>query len=301
MTNHAIGAPGLLAAAAAAAMLASGCEISVGEGLYSLHEEKRFQVTGTPEIHLASFDGSIVVRSWDRAEVLVEIEKRASDKARAAAIRVSAGQAGGTITVEARKPDGPQVALGFHVSPSASLVASVPARANLVIRTEDGSITVERVEGRIDLGSGDGSLRGVDLAGAIHAQTGDGSMHFDNVSGTVDLESNDGGARLSGRLQAVKLRTGDGAVAVRAAEGSAMSDDWEIRTGDGSLRLELPAAFGAILDAETGDGSVHLRGFGEPAAGAGERRRGEMKRQIGSGGKTLRLRSSSGSITIRTI
>jgi DUF4097 and DUF4098 domain-containing protein YvlB len=291
-----------LAVVAAAALLGSACEITVDAGPYSAHEEKRFQVTGTPDLSLTTFDGSVEVRSWDKPEVLVEIEKRASDKAQAEAIRVSAEQSGSTISVEIRKPDGTQSAFGFRVSPSARIVASVPAHCNLVVRSEDGSIRIERVEGRIELHSGDGSLRGIDLAGSVRAHTGDGSMRFDNVSGALDLESNDGGARVSGRLQSLKLRTGDGSVEVRAVEGSAMADDWEIRTGDGGLRLELPESFSAVLDADTGDGTVRVRGFGEPASNGRDRAsRGDMKRQLGSGGKLLRLRSNSGSILVKTL
>ncbi len=291
-----------LAVVAFAAFAGSACEITVDAGPYSAHEDKRFQVTGTPDLSLMTFDGSIEVRSWDRPEVLVEIEKRASDKTQAEAIRVSAEQSGNTITLQVRKPDGPQASFGFRVSPSARIVASVPAHCNLVVRSEDGSIRIERVEGKIDLNSGDGSLTGIDLTGSVRAHTGDGSMRFDNVKGSLDVDSGDGGARVSGRLQMVRLKTGDGSVEVRAAEGSAMTDDWEIRTGDGGLRLELPPSFGAMLDAETGDGTVHVRGFGEPAAGGKEGEgRGELRRPLGSGGKLLRLRSNSGTIVIKTL
>lgn len=300
--NQALRWSGALAVVAAAALFGSACEITVDAGPYSAHEDKRFQVTGTPDLSLTTFDGSVEVRSWDRNEVLIEIEKRAADKAHAEAIPVSAEQSGNTITVEVKKPDGPQASFGFRVSPSARIVASVPARCNLIVRSEDGSIRIERVEGKIDLRSGDGSLTGIDLTGTVRAHTGDGSMRFDNMSGALDLDSGDGGARVSGRLQAVKLRTGDGSVEVRAVDGSAMTDDWEIRTGDGGLRLELPAAFGGMLDAETGDGTVRVRGFGEPAAAGREREsRGELRRQLGSGGKLLRLRSNSGSIVVRTL
>jgi hypothetical protein len=302
VTNHLLRALGTLAVVALAALLGSACEVTVDGGPYSQHEDKRFQVAGTPDLSLTTFDGSVEVRAWDRPEVLVEIEKRASDKAQAEAIRVSAEQSGKAIRIEVRKPDGPQDGFGFRVSPSARIVASVPAHCNLAVRTEDGSIRVERVEGRIDLNSGDGSLRGIDLSGTINAHTGDGSMRFDNASGALDLESGDGGALLSGRLQSVRLRTGDGSVEVRALDGSAMTGDWEIRTGDGSLRLELPPSFSAVLDAETGDGSVRVRGFGEPErAGRSDESGGRLKRQLGSGGKLLRLRSDSGSILVGTL
>ena len=97
-----------LAVVAVAALFGSACEITVDAGPYAAHEDKRFQVNGTPDLSLATFDGSVEVRSWDRSEVLVEIQKRASDKTQAEAIRVSAEQSGNTITLKVHKPDGPQ-------------------------------------------------------------------------------------------------------------------------------------------------------------------------------------------------
>jgi len=293
--------PGCLAVAAAA-LLGAACEITVDAGPYSVHEEKRFTVTGTPELSLTTFDGSVEIRSWDRPEVLIEIEKRAADKTLAEAIKVKAEQSGNAISVVVNKPDGGQPAFGFKVSPTARIVASVPRRCNIVARSEDGSIDIERVDGTIELHTGDGSVKGVDVTGTLRVRTGDGLLRFEDVSGSLDLESGDGGARVTGKLQGLMLKTGDGSVEVRAEDGSSMAADWEIRTGDGGLRLELPAGFNANLDASTGDGAVRVRGFGEPTGdGRDEEGRRELKRALGSGGKRLRLRSDSGTITVKTI
>lgn len=289
-------------AVAAAAALVSACDVTVDAGPYSVHEEKRFAVSGTPDLSLTTFDGSVEIRSWDKPEILVEIEKRASDKALAEAIDVRAEQSGATVTVEAKKPDGGRHGFGFRLSPSARIVASVPRSCNVVARSEDGSIRIERVDGRIDLRTGDGGVKGAELSGTVRVRTGDGSLRFDDVSGIVELDSGDGGVRLSGKLQSVRLKTGDGSVEVRAEDGSAMATDWEVRTGDGGLRLELPGGFGANLDASTGDGSVRVRGFGEPTGGGrDEESRRELKRPLGGGGKLLRLRSNSGSIVVKTL
>ena len=301
MRRDALRWPGYLAVAATATLLTTACEITVDSAPYSVQEEKRFTVTGTPDLSLTTFDGSVEIRSWDRAEVLIEIEKRAADKTMAEAITVTADQSGNTITLQVKKPDGLQPAFGFKVSPTARIVASVPRRCNLVARSGDGSISIERVEGKVELHSGDGSVKGRDLSGTLYVTTGDGSLRFEDVSGSLDLESGDGGARVSGKLQALTLKTGDGSVEVRAEDGSAMTADWEIRTGDGGLRIELPANFDANLDASTGDGAVRVRGFGEPARAGASDDVGEMTRPLGAGGKRLRLRTDSGTITIKTL
>ncbi|RPJ69003.1 MAG: hypothetical protein EHM24_19865 [Acidobacteria bacterium] len=293
-----------VAAVGASALLlpSTACMISVDAGDFTVREEKQFSVTGTPELTLITFDGSMEIRSWDRPTVLVEIEKRANDKATADSMEVRAEQSGNVIRLEVKKPATTASSRFGMTARSARIVATVPKTCNLVARTGDGAISVERLDGKIDLDTGDGSVRAYSVAGWLRAHTGDGSMKLEHVDGTVDLDSGDGSASVSGKLAGLKLHTGDGTVVVRAEDGSAMTEDWEIRTGDGGVRLELPDAFDASLDASTGDGRVRLEGLEPaPAPSDGESARRSLRQQLGSGGKQLRVRSGSGSITIRRL
>ena len=288
---------------------AAGCVVSVDSSEYTAREEKRFEVRGEPEVRLVTFDGSVEIRSWDQQAVAVEIEKRGQDKEQAEAIEVRAEQSGDVIRIEVKKPAaGTRDLIGFKVSPSAKIIASVPRKSRIVARSGDGSMSVERIEGTIDIDTGDGSIRGFDLAGNIRIHTGDGSVKLEHVGGSIDVDTADGSVQLSGKLSSVKLRTGDGTVTVRAADGSSMADEWEIRTGDGGVRLEVPAEFAANIDASTGDGRVRLEGLSaaEPEAPSAdrdedERSRREMKVPIGGGGKLLRLRTGSGSISVKRL
>ena len=300
MTRRNLGAIVRAASAGAAALALSACVVSVNSGQYSVRDEKKFDVTGVPQLSLTTFDGSVVVRSWDRNQVRVEIEKRGSDKASAEAIEVQAEQDGDRITLEVKKPSGARSVL--HVSSSARIVATVPRKCNLVANTGDGSVTLERIEGRLEVSTGDGSLRGSELKGSLKAHTGDGTVRFDDLDGSVDVDTGDGGASVSGRLTGVRMRTGDGTVNVRAEDGSAMSDDWEVRTGDGGVFLEVPERFGANLDASTSDGAIRVEGLGAPEhPDKTDEDSQELRRPLGSGGKTLRLRSSSGPITVKRL
>ena len=86
------------------ALGSAACSIDVrGEGIVT-REEKRFTVTGAPDLNLRTFDGSIQVKSWDRNEVLVEIERRGPDAQTAEALVVNATQDGNRIVVEAPGP-----------------------------------------------------------------------------------------------------------------------------------------------------------------------------------------------------
>src|SRR5689334_14392398 len=100
----------------------TACTIDVRGDNAVVREEKRFTVSGEPDLHLRTFDGSIQLKSWDRNEVLVEIEKRGPDSDAARALVVNASQEGNRVTVDVPNPRGDRD--GFHIgqSPSVSLI-----------------------------------------------------------------------------------------------------------------------------------------------------------------------------------
>ena len=279
--------------------MASACTISVDSQGQIAREEKQFPVDGVPELHLATFDGSIELQSWERPQVLVEIEKRGPTREAVEGLRIESTQRGNRIDLEVREPrrEGLQ-GLGFHVSTSAKLIVSAPRRTNVVARTGDGSIGIERLNGRLELRTGDGSIRASDISGEMILDTGDGSITIDGADGRLSLSTGDGGVSVTGGLSAVRMHTGDGSIVYRAEPGVAMSDDWEISTGDGSVSLFLPAKFGAELDAHTGDGAIRSE-LQLTRGGVNREDRRTIRGTLGEGGKRLRVRTGDGAITLK--
>ena len=78
--------------------VASACVVSVDSQGQIVREEKRFTVDGTPDLHLATFDGAIEIQSWDKPEVLVEIEKRGPTREAVDGLKVESSQDGNRIT-----------------------------------------------------------------------------------------------------------------------------------------------------------------------------------------------------------
>jgi hypothetical protein len=281
-------------AVVAVAVMASGCAINLSADQYVGKEDKSFSVTGRPDLSLKTFDGSIEVTSWDKPVVGLTIERRAGSQAEAEALKVTATQEGNRIVVEALQPER-AVQVGIHVGRSVRLVVSVPRETDVQARTGDGSIAVTGVHGRVELRTGDGSVRGTDLDGQVVAHTGDGSVSLEGVRGEVDVNTGDGSVRVSGAPGRLKAHTGDGSVALALDNGTSISSDWEISTGDGGVSVQLPAGINAEIDASTGDGHVTASDFGLQASGED---RHELRGRIGEGGSTLRLRSGDGSITV---
>jgi DUF4097 and DUF4098 domain-containing protein YvlB len=259
------------AAVLAMSVTTTGCTVTVDSHSEVAREEKRFTVTGVAELRLTTFDGSIQIQAWDKPEILVEIEKRGPTKESLNEVTVTADQKGNRIELEAKRPRKESITVGFRRSPSASLIVSVPRETNIVARSGDGSIKIERVNGRIELRTGDGSITAREVSGELLFDTSDGSVRVDRAQGRLSVD------------------TGDGSVDV----------DGEITTGDGSVSLYIPAGFNAEIDAHTGDGSIRSDLEGLPSPNREDSRR-TLRGKVGEGGKLLRIRTGDGAIRLGT-
>jgi hypothetical protein len=300
----AVRAAGRACLGAAIAVSLGGCVVRVDSDGYREREEKRFSTTGRPTIQLATFDGSVEIRGWDRDEVSVEIEKRGRDKDAVGTIEVVAAQKGGQVSVDVRKRgDPPSRHVGFLNGPgrSARLVASVPTGSDLIVRTGDGSIRVEHVRGRIELKSADGSVKGTDVGGELYAHTADGAIELERVDGRCDVASDDGSIVVQGRIDTLRVRTDDGSVVVKALAGSQIARDWDLSTRDGSMVLYVPDQLGADVDAETRDGSVRYDDALAFERAGNRRDRHVLRGRLGDGGSRLVMRTGDGSIRLRRL
>jgi Putative adhesin len=285
----------------AAATLGSACVVSVDSQGQIVREEKRYTVTGTPELRLTTFDGAIEIQAWDKPDVAIDVEKRGATKEAVDGLEVTSSQQGNRIELEVKRPRSESLTgFGFQQSASARLIVSVPHDVNVIARSGDGSIKIERVNGRLELRTGDGSIRASEVSGELILDTGDGSVVVEGARGRLLVDTGDGGVNVAGRLTSVKLHTGDGSIVYRAEPGSEMADDWEITTGDGGVTLYLPPGFGAELDAHTGDGAIRndLDVSGGPEGEHGENRR-TLRGRLGAGGKQIRVRTGDGTIRLR--
>lgn len=291
--------------AALMALALTGCTVNVNTEGATASETHTFKVGATPKVTLDTFDGSIEVHSWDRAEVEVIVEKQAQDETLLQQIVVEQSQDGDAVTLRVRGPaasgrDGIQI--GVIYSPGAKLRVALPKSVALDIRSGDGSITVEDVSGTVTMRSGDGSIVGLRVSGDVRASTDDGSIRLREAAGKVDVETQDGSVVVNGTFTALRAKTGDGSVRIAAEKGSAIESDWLIDTEDGSVEVRLPEGVSAVVDAATSDGSIRSSYPGltvpETPDGEGERRDDgrQLKATLGQGGHTLRVRTGDGTI-----
>ena len=235
---------------------------------------KRFPIVGHAELQVTTNDGAVSVRAWDRKEIEARVTADGW-KISPNQVQVIDRQAGDRVELEVRVHH--SVVFGFG-NRSVQVELQVPRDIRSEIRTGDGRITVEGLHGETNLTTGDGRIEAQSLDGTLEARTGDGRV------------------RVQGRFDALNVHTGDGSVEVEASQGSKMTSEWTVRTGDGHVTLRLPSDFSAELDVRTGDGHIQSD---LPVTSTG-RLGGDhtLRGKLNAGGPPLMIRTNDGSITL---
>jgi hypothetical protein len=287
-----------------AAVSAAACSIDLQGQETVAREERRFAIAdpdrqGPLDVVISTFDGAIDVRSWDRAEVLVQIERRAANATEGKALNVRSEQTPGRLTIEAPDPrSGGAVQFGSWRSPSVSLVVTVPRQTSVQANSGDGAIVVRDVAGRVAAKTADGAVRVEQVDGDVRIDTGDGAVAAIDIDGVLELNTGDGAVEVVGRVDTVRITTGDGPIRLDARDGSAMKNEWSVDTGDGAITVRLPAEFNADLDTFSGDGRITVSGVGNAASERGDNQPARLNVRLGSGGPALRVRTGDGPITV---
>jgi len=235
---------------------------------------KTFPISGKPELRVNTNDGSVTIRTWDRKEIEARVTtvrwKIPSD------VQVIEHQTGDHVDLEVRMPHH-SFSLNFGSRSSIQVELRVPREIQSDIRTGDGSIIVENLKGETRLSTGDGRIEATSLDGALDAQTGDGRIIT------------------RGRFDLLKLHTGDGSIEAEINNGSRVTSEWSVRTGDGHVTLRLPATLSADLEVHTGDGHIQSD---LPVTVSGSQNEHELRGKLNAGGPPLIVRTNDGSIRL---
>ena len=150
------------------------------------------------------------------------------------------------------------------------------------------------MNGRLDLNTGDGSIRATDVAGELTLHTGDGSVTVDGAEGRLDLDTGDGSVNVTGKLTGVQLHTGDGSIVYRAQPGH--RDDGRLGDHDGRRRRVALPAVGLRCGARRAHRRRHASATTSTSqsGGQGEVSRRTVRGRIGAGGRQLRIRTGDG-------
>jgi hypothetical protein len=202
-------------------------------------------------------NGSIRVQGWDGNDVKVTARLQANGESDADAQALLKDI---RITSDGRRvsSEGPDSDRGRRSGWSASYVVMVPRRFDLSLEAYNGSLGVDGVTGKLDLGTHNGSVTLTDVGGDVHARTQNGSLNV----------------RLAGTSW-----SGEGLDAV---------------TQNGSVRLAVPASYAATLETGTVNGRINTD---IPITVQGRISR-QLSVPLNGGGRTIRAMTTNGSVNI---
>jgi hypothetical protein len=216
----------------------------------------------------------------------------------------------GFVSVTVRRKD----RFSWSEHGSVHFEVEVPSRTQTEIRTGGGSVTLSNLRGDSELKTSGGTIDVSGLSGKLDAKTSGGSIHLQEVNGDAHVDTSGGRievASLDGSLTAhtsggpihidrvtgyVEAKTSGGPISVNFGRGNARGGVLE--TSGGSIEAQLDRSANLEIDASTSGGSVTSD---LPIRVVGKISGSSLHGSLGSGGETLRLHTSGGSIHIRPL
>lgn len=238
---------------------------------------KTYNISGRPDLHVQTSDANLHVDTWDKNTIDVHVTS-AHYKIGEGGITIDEHQNGDSVDIELRYP---------HHNFTIQFGNSGRYRV-------DVDIHMPR-EGRVNLRTGDGAIQLSNFKGDMDLQSGDGHEEIESVDGTLHAHTSDGRITANGKFQVLDLHTGDGRIEARVLPGSSVAADWTIRTGDGSVALELPDNLPADVDLRTGDGHINVNVPVTVQGNLGDR---NVHGKLNGGGNLVTIHTGDGSIRI---
>jgi putative adhesin len=225
------------------------------EGVCEVREYSLLAGAGSVEVDAAP-NGGIQVQGSGRGDIIVRAkvvavaatEQRARDIA--AGVRVDAAP----DKVTAEGPSG----LERNEYWSVSYRLEVPTRSSMSLRSTNGGISINDVEGKIEFRTVNGGVTLNRLGGEVRGRTSNGGV-------TVDLDG-------------------------QTWRGTGL----DVETSNGGVKLSIPAQYSAHLDAGTVNGGFNID-FPLTVQGRIDR---EITADIGAGGPLIRVRTNNGGVRV---
>ena len=144
--------------------------------------------------------------------------------------------------------------------------------------------------GKIECYNGDIEVK--DLAGNPELSTSNGNIEVKNLAGFVSARSSNGNLDISGTQGMGNLRTSNGDI---KAEISALQNDLDIITSNGSITILLEPGLSATLEARTSNGTVSADNLDLEIT---EQEQTALNGKLNDGDYNININTSNGSIEL---
>lgn len=204
-------------------------------------------------VSVETFNGSVEVLSWEKDAVQITGTKYASREEDLANIRIDVKADDSSVQVRAIRPELRRGNMGVK------FFIRVPQRVHLdLIRSSNGPIRVEDVEGHSHLETSNGAIRLRKIAGRLDARTSNGTIEGGDVEGTAILRTSNGAIRMDRIRGGVQATTSNGPIHI-AMMAPPAGERLEFTSSNGSIELGFDELPRNEVRASTSNSSVTLR------------------------------------------
>lgn len=272
---------GLLVAAAFSASLAAGCNTYTSpRAIAPTALAISMPDVDAVGVEVSSANGRIViVQDPAIGDAVVSAEARLTSQERAERFRVEAVMDGDTLRVRPLWPDGKRMD-----NESCNIEITAPRVRNVDARTSNGAVRLTGGSGDAVIRSSNGSITVEGREGLLSARTSNGRIEIKDGAGPLDVASSNGSITIRG--------VGPGQ--------DGMPYDWRATTSNGSIRVELLETPSGRVRASTSNSKVRL--FRKDLNGAQTElaASSSIDYALGSGASEIFLNTSNGSIVVVT-
>jgi len=231
----------------------AGCDEGCSDAPTETQDDS-FTVGDSPKVVVITSNGGIKVNAGSDNEVRVQATLREPDR-----IDYTVSPVGDTITVEAKARSGGP----WTGCMSAEITVTAPARTDVDLKTSNGAIELDAIEGSGKLTTSNGKIVLDNVKGNFEGRTSNGEVDARGVIGEFDLGTSNGRISFHGELTAGgsnRLVTSNGSVDVELLGTPSVS--LEATTSNGDITSELPMTDALIEDdrivGTVGDGEANL-------------------------------------------
>ena len=274
-----------------ALVLSSGCILpgfnGTGTGDQTTREfHETYTLDAGARVSVDNINGGVSVETWDKdyadvyALLSTSIGESELDKVE---IQVSNN---GEFTVTT-------VHDGINVQVSVSYTIMVPEGVTIdEIGSSNGGVELDGTTGDTQIWTSNGGVDINDLEGDVTVQTSNGDVSVKYLDGLLDVTTSNGNIYVEGVTGIVGLSTSNGVI---DAEVSSITDDLEIATSNGRVRIYLAPDLDANVDIHTSNGGITLHDAIITTSQVSSTR---VTGTLGSGGYNLEISTSNGNIEV---
>lgn len=201
--------------------------------------------------------------------------------------RVTVDTSGGSIVVRA-------LASEANLETSGGAIEVHDHTADVVAHTSGGSISLSHVRGKCRVSTSGGGIRANDIEGSLDGETSGGSISAEDVHGDMKVHTSGGGITIRNAGGRVEADTSGGSIQAEFARGNGRGG--RLESSGGGVSVAVDPSVGLSIDASGNSVRSDV-----PVTIRGDISRSHIRGNLNSGGETLRVHTSGGSVSIRSL